>query len=187
MEYILPDVQLMSYLILDEAKPSPSKRKMDGDSTPRTSRRTTNKTTPRSGTSTNTTMSTSTTGTAKSIKSAVEKLNMNLSESEDDHDYHKPIEEIPWFRISELRGYLKQIKPDQRSQIMTESPTQIVTMALDDYSAQTLKNLLSYFKARYHDVGLGGIEEHGSKTKMMLMKELLSAIGRIKVYMEQSE
>jgi hypothetical protein len=177
----------MSYLILGKAKPGPSKRKVDGESTPPRSRRKATVTTPQSGTSTNTTRSTSTTGTAKSIKQQVEKLNMDLSESEDDHDYHKPIEEIPWFRISDLRGYLKQIKPDKRSQIMTESPSQIVTMTLYDYSAQTLKYLLSYFKARYHDVGLGGIEEHESKNKAMLMKELLSAIGKIKVYMEQSE
>ena len=104
-----------------------------------------------------------------------------------DDDPHQPIERIPFFDMSGLRKYMVSIKPHMSTKIMTESPSKIVTMALQDYPAQTLKGLLSYFKAKYSDVGLGGIEEHESKTKAVLVKELLSAIGRIKICNDQKE
>lgn len=105
----------------------------------------------------------------------------------DSDDPHRPIELIPFFDMSSLRNYMVSIKPGKSTQIMSESPSNIVKMALQDYPAQTLKGLLSYFKAKYPDVGLGGIEEHESKTKAVLVKELLSAIGRIKVCNDQKE
>lgn len=144
-------------------------------------------TTPPSIASTNTTESSSTTGTASSVKASVKKLNMDDSVSEDDNNPRKPIEEIPFVDIRALRAYLVLNKPDKRTYIMTEKPTTIVTMALQDYPAQTLKGLLSYFKAKYRNIGLGGIEEHETKTKQMLIKELLLAIGKIKVCNDQKE
>jgi hypothetical protein len=108
-------------------------------------------------------------------------------ESDNSDNKHRAIEDIPWFTIPDLREYLKRIKPDKHTTIMTTAPKELTTMALQDYPAQTLKNLLSFFKAGYRDVGLGAIEEHEGFVKQKLIKELLKAIAKIKMYIDQSE
>ena len=112
---------------------------------------------------------------------------MDDSASDDDSDCRLRIENIPFFDIGKLRAYLAKIKPDKRTIIMSGSPSGITKIALQDYPAQTLKGLLSYFKAKYDHVRLGGIEEHGTKSKPVLINELLSAIGKIKIYNDQQE
>ena len=112
---------------------------------------------------------------------------MDDSGSDNGKTTRLPVEQIPYTNIRALRAYLVLNHPEKRTKIMTEKPATIVTMALQDYPAQTLKGLLSYFKATYPKIGLGGIEDHETKTKSMLIKELLGVIGKIKVYNDQKE
>lgn len=160
---------------LNYSSPKVSSRKMSSLSTPR------------SGTSTVTTKSTSTCDTTmKSLKGTVQQLHMNSSDSEDSFE-PLPVENIPWFDMNDLREYLVNLHPDKKSNIMASGPTMLLTYALRDYEAKTLKNLLSYFKAMYRNIKLGGIEDHETKTKPQLIKEILSAIGKIKVYESEKE
>ena len=112
---------------------------------------------------------------------------MSDSESSEDRDTRLPIEEIPFWNIPALREYYISVKPDKRSRIMAADPSKLTTMVLQEYPPRILKGLLSFFKARYYEVGLGGIEEHEDYNKSTIIQELLKAICKIKVYSVQVE
>lgn len=143
--------------------------------------------TPQSSSSTNTTRSVSTHGTTSAIRDNIQKFNMSDSESSEDKDTRLPIEEIPFWNIPALREYYISVKPDKRSTIMAADPSKLATMVLQEYPPRILKGLLSFFKARYYKVGLGGIEEHEDYNKSTIIQELLKAICKIKVYSDQVE
>ena len=107
--------------------------------------------------------------------------------SESSDDKHEPIEKLPWHDPQLMRGYLCKISPEKKTKIMSSSPSEVMTIALQDYDAKTLKSLLSFFKAKYSDVQLGSIEEHGTKNKQQLIKEMISAIGKVKVYYQEKK
>jgi hypothetical protein len=180
------------YIDDTKSKIHQTKRNADVQTTPkRSSQKTTVHSTPQSSSSTNTTRSVSTHGTTSAIRDNVQKLNMSDSESSEDKGTDKstrlPIEEIPFWNIPALREYYISVKPDKRSRIMAADPSKLATMVLQEYPPRILKGLLSFFKARYYEVGLGGIEEHEDCNKSTIIQELLKAICKIKVYSVQVE
>jgi hypothetical protein len=180
-------LNILTLFVIGDTK-NKTKRNVDIQITPkRSSQKTGVYSTPQSSSSTNTTRSVSTLGTTLSIRDDVGKLNMSDSERSEDSDAHLPIEEIPFFDIPALREKYISIKPDKRSKIMAADPSKLATMVLQEYPPRVLKGLLSFFKARYYEVGLGGIEEHDDYNKATMIQELLKAICKIKIHSIQVE
>jgi hypothetical protein len=152
---------------------------LDPNSTPRQcSHKTNSSATPQSNTLTLSTKSTALSGTTASLRTTVAR-GLNLDSSDEVSVYYKPIEQIPWLDILELRKHAVEVHPDRRTEIMSASPSLVATLVLRDYEPKTLKGLLTFFKAKYVFASLGCIEDHENKTKPQLIKELIRAMGKV--------